>query len=53
VGKASAGRLVGEKKDGHRAFMSVITSDPRFHANNGYKFMTAVVPGHEALAPVA
>jgi peptidoglycan hydrolase-like protein with peptidoglycan-binding domain len=53
VGTASAGCLVGEKRDGHRAFMAVIKSDPRFRANNGYKFMTAVVPGHEAFAPVA
>jgi peptidoglycan hydrolase-like protein with peptidoglycan-binding domain len=52
VGTASAGCLVGEKRDGHRAFMAVVKSDPRFRANNGYKFMTAVVPGHEALAPV-
>ncbi|MBV9907228.1 MAG: peptidoglycan-binding protein, partial [Hyphomicrobiales bacterium] len=53
VGTASAGCLVGEKRDGHRAFMAVIKSDPRFRANNAYKFMTAVIPGHEALAPVA
>jgi peptidoglycan hydrolase-like protein with peptidoglycan-binding domain len=53
VGMASAGCLVGEKRDGHRAFMAVIKSDARFRANNGYKFMTAVIPGHEALAPVA
>jgi peptidoglycan hydrolase-like protein with peptidoglycan-binding domain len=53
VGTASAGCLVGEKRDGHRAFMAVIKSDPRFRANNGYKFMAAVIPGHEALAPSA
>jgi hypothetical protein len=53
VGTASAGCLVGEKRDGHRAFMAVIKSDPRFRANNGYKFMAVVIPGHEALAPVA
>ncbi|MGB7976613.1 MAG: peptidoglycan-binding domain-containing protein [Roseiarcus sp.] len=53
VGTASAGCLVGEKRDGHRAFMAVIKSDPRFRANNGYKFMAAVVPGHEALAAPA
>jgi hypothetical protein len=53
VGNASAGCLVGEKRDGHRAFMAVIKSDPRFRANNGYKFMAAIIPGHEALAPVA
>jgi peptidoglycan hydrolase-like protein with peptidoglycan-binding domain len=53
VGTASAGCLVGEKRDGHRAFMAVVKSDPRFRANNGYKFVTAVIPGHEALAPSA
>jgi len=51
VGTASAGCLVGEKRDDHRVFMAVVKSDPRFRANNHYKFMTAVVPGHEALAP--
>jgi peptidoglycan hydrolase-like protein with peptidoglycan-binding domain len=53
VGTASAGCLVGEKRDGHRAFMAVVKSDARFRANNGYKFVTAVIPGHEALTPVA
>ena len=53
VGKASAGCLVGEKRDGHRAFMAVIKSDPRYRANNAYKFVTAVIPGHDALAPAA
>jgi hypothetical protein len=53
VGTASAGCLVGEKRDGHRAFMAVIKPDPRSRANNAYKFMPAVIPGHEALAPVA
>jgi hypothetical protein len=33
--------------------MAVIKSDPRFRANNAYKFMAAIIPGHEALAPVA
>ena len=51
IGTASAGCLVGEKRDGHRAFMAVIKSDPRFRANNGYKFVTAVIPGREALTP--
>lgn len=51
VGTASAGCLVGEKRDGHRAFMAVIKSDPRFRANNGYKFVTTVISGREALTP--
>jgi hypothetical protein len=50
IGAASAGCLVGEKRDGHRAFMAVIKSDPRFRANNRYKFVTTVIPGREALA---
>lgn len=50
VGTASAGCLVGETRDGHRAFMAVLKSDPRFLANNGYKFMTAVIPGAEVLS---
>ncbi len=53
AGTASAGCLVGEKRDGHRAFMAMIKSDPRFRANNAYKFIAAVIRGHEALAPVA
>jgi hypothetical protein len=53
VGAASAGLPGWRKRDGHRAFMAVVKSDPRFRANNDYKFMTAVVPGHEALPPVA
>ena len=51
VGHASAGCLVGETRDGHRAFMALIKSDPRYIANNGYKFVTAVIPGTQALAP--
>lgn len=51
VGHASAGCLVGESRDRHRAFMALIKSDPRYVANNGYKFVTGVIPGTQALAP--
>ena len=44
IRNASAGCLVGRTKAGHRAFMSMCKSDPRFLANNGYRFMTAVLP---------
>lgn len=44
IGKASAGCLVGRTKTGHRAFMSICKSDPRYAANNSYRFMTAVLP---------
>jgi hypothetical protein len=40
----SAGCLVGRTKDGHREFMKLVKSDPRFKANNGYRFMTSVFP---------
>ena len=42
--KASAGCLVGRTVAGHRAFMALCKSDPRFTSNNGYRFVTAVLP---------
>lgn len=45
IGKASAGCLVGRSKDEHREFMRRVRSDARFQANNGYRFMTAIIPG--------
>lgn len=44
IGKASAGCLVGRRKQGHREFMSIVKRDPRYRANNGYRFMTSVLP---------
>lgn len=44
IGRASAGCLVGRTKTGHRAFMSLCKSDPRYQANNSYRFMSAVLP---------
>jgi hypothetical protein len=44
IGKASAGCLVGRTKTGHRSFMSICRSDPRYTANNSYRFMTTVLP---------
>jgi hypothetical protein len=43
VGRASAGCLVGRTKAGHRAFMPLCKADPRYAANNSYRFMTAVL----------
>ncbi|MDM9629070.1 peptidoglycan-binding domain-containing protein [Rhizobium sp. S152] len=47
LGRTSAGCLVGRTKEGHRKFMSMIKSDPRYVANHSYRFMTAVMPGDE------
>ena len=52
IGEASAGCLVGRLNDGHVAFMALVKTDPRYINNNGYKFMTAVIPGAEALLTV-
>lgn len=43
VRTASAGCLVGRTKNGHRQFMALAKSDPRFVVNNGYLFMTSVL----------
>ncbi|MCY7353239.1 MAG: peptidoglycan-binding protein [Cytophagaceae bacterium] len=45
IGKASAGCLVGRTKDGHREFMKLLKTDPRFTASRGYKFMATVIEG--------
>lgn len=44
IGRASAGCLVGRAKNGHRAFMSLCKADPRYQANNSYRFATTVLP---------
>jgi hypothetical protein len=43
IGRASAGCLVGRRKQGHREFMTIVKADPRYRANNGYRFMTSVL----------
>jgi len=50
IGNASAGCLVGRTKSGHREFMALIQADPRYIANRGFRFMTAVMPASD-LAP--
>lgn len=44
VGTSSAGCLVGGTKDGHREFMSMVKSDPRYAASRAYRFPTAILP---------
>lgn len=44
IGRASAGCLVGRTKAGHRAFLALCKEDPRYRANNSYRFMTTVLP---------
>lgn len=47
LGRSSAGCLVGRTKDGHREFMKIVKSDPRFIANKKYVFKATVIPAKE------
>ena len=49
LGNTSAGCLVGRLEDGHRQFMSMIKSDPRYEANTGYRFMSAVLSAQDII----
>lgn len=49
LGNTSAGCLVGRTKDGHREFMQLMKSDPRYQANAAYRFIATIVPGDAAL----
>lgn len=51
VDRASAGCLVGRTRNGHREFMALIKSDPRYQVNHSYRFMTAVLAAHEVVQP--
>ncbi|MDO9358850.1 MAG: peptidoglycan-binding domain-containing protein [Polaromonas sp.] len=47
IRKASAGCMVGRTKTGHREFMALCKSDPRYMASRAYRFMTTVLPAGE------
>lgn len=49
IGNTSAGCLVGRLKSEHKDFMKLIKTDPRYNATHSYRFMTAILPGDEAL----
>lgn len=47
IKNASAGCLVGRRREGHREFMAIIKGDRRYVANHNYVFYTTVIPGDE------
>jgi peptidoglycan hydrolase-like protein with peptidoglycan-binding domain len=49
IKNASAGCLVGRRRDGHREFMAIIKQDRRYVANNDYVFYTTIIPGDDLL----
>jgi hypothetical protein len=44
VGLASAGCLVGRTRQGHREFMAIIKTDPRYLNDRQFIFTTTVIP---------
>lgn len=45
VGRASAGCLVGRTIAGHRQFMQLVKSDPRYSKNKSLVYSTIIIPG--------
>ncbi|MFB2837047.1 hypothetical protein [Floridanema evergladense] len=50
IGKWSAGCQVGRTKQGHREFMSIMKSDPRYQANRNFVFTATIIDGKDLLA---
>lgn len=50
VDKASAGCLVGQSKPGHRQFMAIVKSDPRYQSDRKYVFTSTVLAESDVLA---
>lgn len=51
VGKFSAGCLVGRDYQRHMEWHDSIRKDPRYQANKGYRFMSAILPGDKIFLP--
>ncbi|WP_190934431.1 hypothetical protein [Nostoc sp. FACHB-133] len=50
VGRWSAGCQVGRTKQGHREFMAIVKSDPRYQANRSFTFTSTIIDGKDLLA---
>ncbi len=50
IRSASAGCLVGRTKNGHREFIKLLKTDPRYQASASYTFYTTVLEGKTFLA---
>jgi peptidoglycan hydrolase-like protein with peptidoglycan-binding domain len=49
IKNASAGCLVGQRREGHKEFMAIIKQDRRYVANKDYVFYTTIIPGDDLL----
>jgi|GEM_PF-1453614 len=50
IGRWSAGCQVGRTRQGHRDFMKIIKSDPRYQANRSFVFTSTIIDGKDLLA---
>lgn len=49
VSNASAGCLVGRRRQGHREFMKIIKADRRYQVDSNYVFYTTVIGGDDLI----
>ncbi len=49
IGPSSAGCLVGRTKKGHKEFMALVKSDPRYIGNHQFVYYTAVFPAKDII----
>jgi hypothetical protein len=47
LGQSSAGCLVGRTRAGHREFMALVKSDPRYRADESFLFTATILPASE------
>jgi hypothetical protein len=47
IGRWSAGCQVGRTRQGHREFMKIVKSDPRYVNNSEYVFSSIIIPGDD------
>ncbi|MBO3464034.1 hypothetical protein G7B40_022900 [Aetokthonos hydrillicola Thurmond2011] len=50
IGRWSAGCQVGRTRKGHREFMAIVKSDPRYQANRSFVFTSTIIDGKDLLA---
>lgn len=50
LGNSSAGCLVGRTRNGHRAFMAMVKTDPRYVADRRYRFTATIMPAGTVLS---
>lgn len=49
IGPSSAGCLVGRTKAGHKEFMKIVKSDPRYQEDKKFVFRTTILPANEII----